>query len=624
MKPYTLFVVIAFALFNSMCRLSAQEGPEVIRIDTSRIYQDSIRPFQYYVGDKADTWEPMKHDTFNWETLSNSLVGLPSYTGRWLRIALHNPYEIDVPLQLDVHSIEIYRLLWIETSGGIELMRKETGCSYPIAARASRRASLNTNFILPQGATRVYYLFIQSGWTPIQSKVHIVNFWYSDWHNMKIKDRMDVGFVVGMAVLLALIGLLLCIFFPHIVLLWYAIYIVSGAMYLIASFGMGSEWLWGAYPYFEEMSAELFGALSLTGFTMMARQVYRTQQEYRAVDYYLLGMVAIGMLFLLSACFRFALPYQLVNGMMLASAVVTLPGLILIGAIGALRWFRHGERAQKWFFAMFLYGMFFAAVTLLTSFGWMPINAWTTAYLPYISVIIEGIMATLYIAVFLQRQIQHAQQEKLRIQLQREQEFREISLGLHDEVGSMLSSAVLLSDMAGRRFEEAEHKERMNVISGRLREVYNALRDLAWLWNPDQERLPQALGRLRVFAEEIFDTAAARLHFYVDPAAETLPVSPLQCRNIYFLAKEAVNNAAKYSHAGEVWISVRNINNKLHLEIRDNGRGFDPAAAKQGNGLHSMRARAERLGGTLTIESAPEEGTRICFVQGNNSPHPTI
>ncbi len=623
MKPNTQHL-LAILLLCSICHLQATEQFNPIKIDTNLLDQNVLGPFQYYIYNDTDTWEQLNHAPVNWRATESSIVNLPAYTGRWLRIALHNPYDMDVPLEVDISSIEVHRLLVVETENGAELRRTETGSSYPVAAHPSKLASLNVRFVLPEGATRVYYVFIQSGWTPLQTAVHVINSWYSDWRHFKIEDRLGVGFSIGMTAMLALIALLLSVVFPRPMLLWYATYILSGALYLMASFGAGAEWFWGAYPYFEEISAEFFGALSLTGLTMMARLVYRTRQEYRIADYYLLGMVAIGLLFLLSAGFRFVLPYELVNGLMLASFTVTLPGLILIGGIGALRWFRHGEREQKWFFAMFLYGLFFAGITLLASTGWLSVNIWTMSHLPRYSIIIEGFMATLYITHFLQRQIQYEQKEKLRIQLQREQEFREISLGLHDEVGSMLSSAVLLSDMAGRRFQESENKERMDVISGRLREVYNALRDLAWLWNPDQERLPQALGRLRVFAEEIFDAVATRLHFYVDPAAEKLPVSPLQCRDIYFLAKEAVNNAAKYSAASDVWVSVTNTNGQLHLEIRDNGRGFDPALVKRGNGLGNMQRRAERMGGTLIIESAPEEGTRLCFVQDNNSPYPTI
>ncbi len=52
---------------------------------------------------------------------------------------------------------------------------------------------------------------------------------------------------------------------------------------------------------------------------------------------------------------------------------------------------------------------------------------------------------------------------------------------------------------------------------------------------------------------------------------------------------------------------------KVELEVVDNGRGFDPNAIdeRQGMGLVSMRERVEGLGGVLTIDSAPGEGTKV-------------
>ncbi|HJL44399.1 MAG TPA: ATP-binding protein, partial [Polyangiaceae bacterium LLY-WYZ-15_(1-7)] len=51
---------------------------------------------------------------------------------------------------------------------------------------------------------------------------------------------------------------------------------------------------------------------------------------------------------------------------------------------------------------------------------------------------------------------------------------------------------------------------------------------------------------------------------------------------------------------------------RLRLEVRDDGVGFDPAAVEEGgHGLRGMRERAELLGGSLEIASAPGEGTAI-------------
>ncbi|WP_296653605.1 7TM diverse intracellular signaling domain-containing protein [Paraburkholderia sp.] len=78
--------------------------------------------------------------------------------------------------------------------------------------------------------------------------------------------------------------------------------------------------------------------------------------------------------------------------------------------------------------------------------------------------------------------------------------------------------------------------------------------------------------------------------------------------------QEALTNVLKHSQASQAEVALRRERNALHLTITDNGIGFDTREiAPGGAGMRSMRARAARLRGTLTIESAPG-GTRIALV----------
>ncbi|MCP4593458.1 MAG: sensor histidine kinase, partial [bacterium] len=84
---------------------------------------------------------------------------------------------------------------------------------------------------------------------------------------------------------------------------------------------------------------------------------------------------------------------------------------------------------------------------------------------------------------------------------------------------------------------------------------------------------------------------------------------------LYRIAQEALNNALKHAGASQVTLSVRFAEDSVTLEVTDNGQGFDPAdvQGKAGLGLISMRERAEKIGGQLTIHSAPGEGTRVAI-----------
>jgi PAS domain S-box-containing protein len=81
---------------------------------------------------------------------------------------------------------------------------------------------------------------------------------------------------------------------------------------------------------------------------------------------------------------------------------------------------------------------------------------------------------------------------------------------------------------------------------------------------------------------------------------------------IYRIAQEALNNIVKHAHANEVGIRLEDGADKITLEVRDDGVGFDPQQEHPGHlGLRSMQERAARLSGALEIESSPEHGTLI-------------
>jgi signal transduction histidine kinase len=81
---------------------------------------------------------------------------------------------------------------------------------------------------------------------------------------------------------------------------------------------------------------------------------------------------------------------------------------------------------------------------------------------------------------------------------------------------------------------------------------------------------------------------------------------------LYRVAQEALNNVAKYARASELHVSLAQSQNKVTLEIADNGVGFDTAVVAPGSvGLQGMAERVEQMNGRLTIDSASNRGTKI-------------
>ena len=83
-------------------------------------------------------------------------------------------------------------------------------------------------------------------------------------------------------------------------------------------------------------------------------------------------------------------------------------------------------------------------------------------------------------------------------------------------------------------------------------------------------------------------------------------------QELYRVAQEALHNTMKHAEASRVKVRLGRTDEAIILEIRDNGRGFDSAGSFPGHlGLRSMQERVQHLGGVLSIESTPGQGTTI-------------
>jgi signal transduction histidine kinase len=87
-------------------------------------------------------------------------------------------------------------------------------------------------------------------------------------------------------------------------------------------------------------------------------------------------------------------------------------------------------------------------------------------------------------------------------------------------------------------------------------------------------------------------------------------LSPAGEATVFRIAQEALHNALRHAGAYEIRVGIRRRDGLLTLEVRDDGRGFDPDAPR-GLGLDSMRERAGAVGARLNVESAPGTGTRV-------------
>jgi signal transduction histidine kinase len=91
-----------------------------------------------------------------------------------------------------------------------------------------------------------------------------------------------------------------------------------------------------------------------------------------------------------------------------------------------------------------------------------------------------------------------------------------------------------------------------------------------------------------------------------------IPRAPIDVEAaVYFCCLEAMQNAAKYADPSHVIVSLARDDGMITFEVRDDGRGFDPATTPPGSGLRNMADRLSALGGTVQVTSAPGTGTVV-------------
>jgi ligand-binding sensor domain-containing protein/signal transduction histidine kinase len=190
-----------------------------------------------------------------------------------------------------------------------------------------------------------------------------------------------------------------------------------------------------------------------------------------------------------------------------------------------------------------------------------------------------------------------------------------IAQDIHDELGAGLAQIGLLADLGvGEPADLQEARHNFGGIGQRARASVTALDEIVWAVNPNNDNLRRLGDYLCRMADECFESSPTRCYKEVPTDLPTVPVRAEVRHNLTLAVKEALTNTLRHAHASEVWLRLSWAAPELRIVVEDNGRGFEPAAASDhGNGLGNQRARLDKLGGAVDLESRPGQGTRITF-----------
>lgn len=203
----------------------------------------------------------------------------------------------------------------------------------------------------------------------------------------------------------------------------------------------------------------------------------------------------------------------------------------------------------------------------------------------------------------------HRQAEQLAVVRERERLARE----LHDSVTQSLYSLTLLAE-ASQRLLGSGDLDRAMEYTGRLGEIaqqaLKEMRLLVYQLRPLVLKREGLVGALQQRLDAVEKRAGMDARLLVEG---TLDLPAMVEEGLYRIAQEALNNALKHAAPRSVTLRIEADDRHVTLQVEDDGRGFEPAAVKGqgGMGLTSMEERAERLGGSFSLVSAPGHGTTV-------------
>lgn len=196
-----------------------------------------------------------------------------------------------------------------------------------------------------------------------------------------------------------------------------------------------------------------------------------------------------------------------------------------------------------------------------------------------------------------------------------EAERQRLSRQMHDGPAQALSNFVLQTEIAMRLLDvdPAQAREELSSLKasamGTFQKVRNFIFELRPMMLDDLGLAPT----LRKYADAFKEQASLEVSVTVTGTERRL--EPYVEVMIFRAIQELIGNAARHSQATTVKVYLDMAENLLRVNVDDNGKGLDSDVVQQGNslGLKLIKERAEMLGGSFEIDSAPGKGTRVTF-----------
>ncbi|HWY30129.1 MAG TPA: ATP-binding protein [Candidatus Acidoferrum sp.] len=184
---------------------------------------------------------------------------------------------------------------------------------------------------------------------------------------------------------------------------------------------------------------------------------------------------------------------------------------------------------------------------------------------------------------------------------------------IHDDLGMRMTQLVLQGEVAqSELLPESRLHSQLSQMCDDARGTLRTMDEILWAINPRRDNLREFITYVCRYTQTFLKDTKIQCTLDVEPEVSATAFNLPLRRNLLLAVKEALNNAAKHSHATELTLRIHGQGHGLLVVVEDNGRGFDPALAKpHRNGLTNMTHRMNELGGNCQITSQPGNGCHV-------------
>ncbi|MBC6995476.1 histidine kinase [Neolewinella lacunae] len=240
---------------------------------------------------------------------------------------------------------------------------------------------------------------------------------------------------------------------------------------------------------------------------------------------------------------------------------------------------------------------------------------WQTTWFRIAAVLaIAVILFAIYAALLHRERLkqQRLQEAQARIAAERDRIAGEV----HDDLGGQISSILYLSEELLLTEANPTTERELTRINELSRNSLQNVRDIIFALDNRRVSLCDLGEQLRAAGEAFFADRHIDYQFQETLENPAFVLSSRHKRNLTLVVKEAWHNIAKHAGATHVLVTMHETDKLLHIEVTDNGKGFQPGEKKRGTGgygVDNMQEKADSIGARVAIASTPGQGTRLCL-----------